>query len=233
MSKFCGNCGTELQDDAVVCSNCGMNVAPVVNVEQPQNPVNENITPAEKFVVVAKEKTVWLVDKMKSDKKFMSIVLGGVAGVLAIIVALVFILNLGGYNKAIEKYIDATYYGDVDAYLDSIPGDYLEDMLELSGMSEKDFKENFEKSYESILDSYVSKYGDDYTVDFEVVDEYELTDDDFEDVLDDFKALGISKKSITEAYEIEVEFTIDGSKRKDTVDKDFTAVKIDGDWYLQ
>ncbi len=233
MSKYCGNCGTELMDDAVVCTNCGMNVAPANNVTESQKNVDKNLTPAEKIAAYTKEKSVWFIDKMKSDKKFFGIVAGVAAGVVVLIVALIFISNLGGYNNAIEKYVDATYFGDADAYIDSIPDEYLDSMLKLSGMSEKEFKENFENAYESVLKTYKTKYGDDYSVDFEVVDEFKLEGDDYDELLDELKLLGIVKKSVSEAYEIEVEFTIDGSERKETVDKDFIAVKIDGDWYLQ
>ncbi len=233
MSKFCGNCGTELQDDVVVCTNCGMNVAPVNYVSEPQNNINDNLTPAEKIASVAKDKTIWFIDKMKNDKKLMSVVLGVAAGFVALIIALVVIFSIGGYNKAIQNYIDATYFGDVDAYVDCVPEEYLDSMLELSGKTKKEFKESFEKAYDSVVGTYKAKYGDDYSVDFKVVDEFELEGDDYDEFLDDLKTLGIAKKSVSEAYEIEVEFTIDGDKKRETVDKDFVAVKIDGTWYLQ
>lgn len=228
MSKFCGNCGAELQDDAVKCYNCGFNVAP-----QPAQSVNDenNLTPGEKIANFTKDKAVWLFNRMMSDKKLTGIVLGAVVGVIVVIVALCLILG-GGYETAIDNYIDAMYYGDVDAFFDSTPDIVLQKQLDEQGISESKYKEQLESLLEITQKTMTGTYGEDFDVDYEITYEKEVEGDDFEELLDDLKGQGIPKKSVSKAYKIEVEFSIDGENKDDTIDRDFKVAKIDGDWFI-
>lgn len=220
MSKFCGNCGTQLEDDAVVCSNCGCNLAPANN----GTPAAAGATPGENAVAFAKEKTGAFIGKLKSDKKFLGIVLGAVAAVIVLIVVLVLVFG-GGYKKAIDNYIDAMYYGDYSAYKATMPKEVLEDL----DISKDDFKEEFE----SIKDELEEEYGKDYDVSYDIIEEEKYNEDDLDDLRDRLKNYyGISKRSVTAAYDVEIELTIDGSEDEDTKELDFTIVKIDGDWYI-
>lgn len=228
MSKFCGNCGTELQDDAVQCFNCGFNVAP-----PPAQSVNndQNLTPGEKIANFTKDKAVWLFGKMKSDKKLTGIILGSLVGVVAVIVALCLIFG-GGYETAIDNYVDAMYYGDVDAFFDSQPDVLLEKQLDEQGITESKYKEQVESLLEVTHKTVITTYGEDFDVDYEVTYEKEIEGDDFEELLDELKGEGVPKKSVSKAYKIEVEFTIDGDKKDDTIDREFVVAKIDGDWFI-
>ncbi len=227
MSKFCGNCGTELQDDAVFCTNCGVSIAPQVE----ETAVASESTPGDAAVAAVKKGAVAFIDKCKTDKKFLGILLGAVAGVIVIIVALCLIFG-GSYEKAIDKYIDATYYGDMDAALEMIPGDALDEMLDAYDMTKKEFKEQMKEEWESEEEDLEDEFGKNIKVSYKVIDEEEMDEDDLDDLKDMLKEMGVSKKSVSKAYEIEVEFTIEGDDDEDTVEEDFTAVKIDGEWYL-
>ena len=46
MAKFCGNCGTQVPDNANVCSNCGTPFA-VAQPAQPVQPVQQPVQPAQ------------------------------------------------------------------------------------------------------------------------------------------------------------------------------------------
>ena len=41
MSKFCGNCGFEMDDAAVVCVNCGCQVVPPATAQPIQQPIQQ------------------------------------------------------------------------------------------------------------------------------------------------------------------------------------------------
>ncbi len=227
MSKFCGNCGTELQDDAVVCSNCGVNLAPKAEEAAPA----ADTTPADVAVAAVKKGATVFIDKCKSDKKFLGIVLGAVAGVVALIVVLCLIFG-GGYEKAIDRYVDANYYGDYDACLELIPDDMLDKMLDSMDITKKEFKEQFKEEWEDKKDRLEDEFGKDIKVSYKVTDEDKIDKDDLDEIKDGLKEMGISKKSITEGYEIEVEFTIEGDDDEDTEEETFNALKIDGEWYI-
>ena len=228
MSKFCGNCGTELQDDAVQCYNCGFNVVP--QPAQSENKAQE-LTPGEKIANLTKDKATWLFGKMMSDKKFTGIVLGAVVGVVAVIVALCLIFG-GGYETAIDNYVDAIYYCEVDAFFDSAPDFLIDKQIDEQGITKSQYKKQIESLLEVTHKTVITTYGDDFDVDYEITYEKEITGDDYEKLLDDLKGQGIPKKSVSTAYELEVEFTIDGDKKKDTVDRELTVAKIDGDWFI-
>ena len=227
MSKFCGNCGTELQDDAVQCYNCGFNVAPPQQTDNNSN----DLTPGEKIANFTKDTAVWLFGKMKSDKKLTGIVLGAVVGVIAVIVALCLIFG-GGYETAIDKYVDAMYYADVDAFFDSQPDILVQKELDDLGLSESKYKDQLESLLEITHKTVIATYGEDFDIDYEVTYEKEVEGDDFEELLDELKDEGVPKKSVSKAYKIEVEFSIDGDKKDDTLDREFVVAKIDGDWFI-
>ena len=72
MSKFCDNCGCELEDEALFCPNCGAQDAPV-------EPVAEEQTPAvEETVAEAPEK-----------KNLMTLIIASAALVVAVILLIV------------------------------------------------------------------------------------------------------------------------------------------------
>ncbi len=219
MSKFCGNCGTELQDDAVVCSNCGVNIAP----QQPEAAASapaSDATPGEVAVAAIKDKSLVFINKMKSDKKFMGIVLGSIAGVILVIVLLCVLMG-GGYKSAIENYFDAMQ-GDYDAYVACMPEDVFDDYLDYKDMSKKELKEEMEDSSDG-----------DLKVSYDILDTDELDEDDLDDIKDYLKEnLDISKKDVTEAIEVELEVTLKYDGEKMSNETDVVVVKIDGDWYV-
>lgn len=229
MSKFCGNCGAQLDDDAVVCSNCGCNIAPAAT---PASAETENATPGENAVAAIKAGTGKFFDKVKTDSNFRNIVIGIAAGFVALIVLIVVLVSVfgGGYKRAIDNYIDATFYGDYSAYKANIP-DAMWDSLKESGDALD--KEDYKEQYKMFKEYFEDQYGKNISVDYKVTDEDELDEDDLDDLRDELKSdYGIAKKSVTKAYELEVEFTIEGDDDEDSNEEIITVVKIDGDWYV-
>ncbi|MBR4322073.1 zinc ribbon domain-containing protein [Treponema sp.] len=70
---FCENCGTELENNAVFCTNCGAKTDVVVNIASPAN-------------LIQQIKAINVSEFLKSKGKFVAIV-AGVVLVLALIIA--------------------------------------------------------------------------------------------------------------------------------------------------
>lgn len=222
MSKFCGNCGTELPDEAVVCSNCGCNLAPVA--AQP-----DVATPGENAVAAVKDKTNEIIGKVKTDSKFRNLIITIAGGVVAAVVLIVVLVSVfaGGYKKAIDNYIDAFIFGEYDAYKACYPEKIWKN-LEDDATDKSEFKDSFKIIKEELKE----EYGKDIKVNYEILDKDEVDADDLDDIRDYLKeTFNIPKKSVTAAYEIEVKLTIEGDEDEDEDTTDFTLVKIDGDWY--
>lgn len=222
MAKFCGNCGAQLADDAVVCTNCGVNIAPQPQqapVQYQQAPMQQAYaggpTPADNAASAIKEKAGAFVNKCKTDKKFLGIILGAVAAVVALIVVLVLVLG-GGYESAIDNYMDANC-GDYDAYVDCFP----EDVFEL--MEKYDVAED-----EDDFDT-----GIDYDIDYEIVKEEAVDEDDLDDIKTFLKeSFDIAKSDVEEAVEAKVKMTISYGGEDMSNTMKLVVVNIDGDWYV-
>lgn len=244
MSKFCGNCGTMLPDDANVCGNCGTVLnkpqapvepqapaapfEPVAPFESnnpyvaPAQPPVQDKAPGEGFIDKIKKFVVGIIDRMKADKKFMTMVIAIAGGATALIAALIIVLCLlgGGYESAIQNKIDGVM-GDYDAYIDSVPEAYWDDH---DMPDEDDFEEIFENA-NTVLDEY--------DVDFEVIDEDEITGSSYSALKSAVRAKwGVSKQDIGDAYKLEVLFSRVTDDEDEFELETVTVVEIDGDWFV-
>ncbi len=211
MSKFCGKCGAELPDEAMFCTACGENFA--VAPEAPATPEND------------------FIKKIMEYKKFF---LPGAIALGAIIIVIVLIVALSSSPKdAVKNYVNGTFNGDYDAFIDMQPTEvweYMEKEYDQEMPDEKDFEE----IYESSLEALEEEYGKDVSVSYKVTDKDELDEDDLKDIRNTLKdTYDISKKDVTAAYELDVELTIEGDDDEETKDATFIVYKLNGDWYVQ
>lgn len=86
MSKYCQNCGTQMDDNAMFCSNCGFKVVNVAENQQVKQPFQE---PKEQYQQPIQQR-VGVLPKKKSKKKPILI--------SVIAVALVAVLAFGGFT---------------------------------------------------------------------------------------------------------------------------------------
>ncbi len=228
MSKFCGNCGTQLPDDANVCGNCGTNVAQMAAPAAPVAPASaapaENAsTPGENVVSAVKDKAGDFIGKMKSDKKFMTMVIaiaGGAVTLIAVLIVLLCVLG-GGYEKAIQNRYDAAL-GDYDAYIDCYPESYWDE-------HDMQDEEEFEERLEGLFDDYF----DEIDYDFEVVDEDEISGSAYSSLKDRIhERWGVSRKDIGDAYKVAVLMNTEIDDEDNYTLDDLIVVEIDGDWYV-
>ena len=234
MSKYCGKCGNQLPDDARICGYCGCVIeqapapAPVEPFVDPQpaapyQPVSTE-QPATSVGALDSVKNTanGLIGKMKTDKKFMFMVIGIAAGTFTIIIALILALCLGkGYTKAINNQLDAMQ-GDYDAYLDCVPESYWDDEY-IEFLDEDEFEEKYGQRFDLYYD---------VDIDFEILTETEIEGAEFTSLKENLvRNWGVSRKDIDSAYSLQVLFCSETDGVESYNVSRFIVVKIDGSWY--
>ena len=205
---FCKNCGAQIPDDSAVCSNCGTSTAPAKSAEG-------------SFDVNA------LVKKVTGNKYFIP----AVAGVAALLVIILLVSTLGGNAKVkpIKNYYNSILNEDLDKFLSLFP----EEVIEYKEDWYDDYEEYVEDSLEGTIEYWEDEYGKNLKNKVKVNDNEKMDEDDLDDLKDLLKDnYDLSKKSVTEAWEIECDITFAGKDDEDTDDYDFVVFKYEGKWYL-
>lgn len=219
MAKFCGNCGTQMEDNAAFCPNCG-------------NAVEVSASASK-----------------KTNNKLVGIIACAAVVVIALIIALTSGGNYKSVaKKYVESFLKFDYRGikstliyDVDELFEEL----VDTLVDQSGMSKKevfemlsdeldvkikDTDDIFRKMFEVAEKEIKDEYGK-YSVKVKVVDAEELDEDEIEDAVywQSFAGLDmeekINEKKIKKAYEVELKTTIDYAD--DDIDDDteeFTVV---------
>lgn len=219
MSKFCGQCGTQLPDEAMVCTNCGTPLA--------QMPVGNKTNDF-------KDKASNLLNKVKTDKKLLGIIIGAVALVIALIVVFSLLGGGGGsssYQAAIDNYVDIMN-GDADGIESLCPPEYWDYLEEESNVTVDEIIDDYEDNYDKVQKSLESRLGDNVEFSSEILGKEDISDSDLEEAADNLEEYGISEKDINSGYKLMVELTAKGDDDEQVQTVTIYAIEIDGDWYL-
>lgn len=242
MSKFCSNCGNQLPDEANVCTKCGKVLAEVpvqpqqtvpVQDTPPVQPNNDYYSQAPAFAQPVSNPNGF-ANKLKTDKKFMGIIIGAVAAIVAVVIILILLLgggsgDNGSYKGAVDIYIDVMN-GDADSVEYLCPPQYWDYLKDEEGTDMDEIIDEFETSYKSMAKMYEMSVGKNFEFSMEILDEEKMSDDDLEEALENIEDYGI--KEITDGYCLKVELTIEGDDDSKTQKATIYSVEIDGKWYL-
>lgn len=128
MSKFCENCGAEMEDTETVCKYCG----PQAEAAKANEPAAEG-----------------KASKAQSlDTKNIAII-GGIAAGVVILLVIIFSIFGKGYKKPIDNYFNGMIKGDVDKYLSAFP--------EFMDMADQIDEEDMEDMVDDLEDEYGEK----------------------------------------------------------------------------
>ena len=236
MSKFCGNCGNEIESGTLFCQNCGDSLS--------GTSLESNST------TLTNKKNKMLIPIL--------IVVVLVGGFLIKTVG-----NINGYERVAEKSITYLLEGKTNKirkYMAYDMVDVLDDIIELrmekEDMSRSEFYEDLDGQFGDIeidnaKDLYNALYGtafrmlenlyDDFSFDVEVVESEEIDEDELKDILGEEvdmleeADLDVSdyfkEKKVKKAYNVtcEVELKSDDSE---TEKIDIVVVKYKGDWCI-
>ena len=206
---FCGKCGNNVPDGAVVCPACGAptGAAPAPGAKKP----NKNL--------------------------IASIV--GVVVVIALVIVLISSCGGGSPESRAEDLVDAVYGGSGEDVWDAVNMDAYLDILVESGMLDEDEVDDtkddiineLDNMCERIQDSCEKQYGKDWDYEVEVTKVKDLKNSDlryFENSINgddtDFE--------VTEGVAVTVKVTVTGDEDDDFQKFPLEFYKVDGEWIM-
>jgi len=211
MAKFCGNCGTQLDDSARVCGNCG-------------TPLGNTIAGAPNMRSLDPEKEK---KRQKKTTELVKLFVGLAVLVLVVVVAISVITKFTGYNGLLRKTLAA--YKDYDINeLVSVSSD-------LYYYGTDDYAETyFENAVGNDMDYFEATVGHNYKLSFETNEIYTLSNRKFDSVLEDISWM-YSEFDLTLIEKIVVaDITVIAKQGNKTIrtNIEVTMSKEDGEWKL-
>ena len=183
MSKFCENCGAEMDDNQVVCPNCG-NGAEAAKVEETVSNATETTTKASSSA------------NKENLKKYG--IIGGIA--LAVIVILAIIINIlsSGWKKPIDNYFKGMQKANLKTYQKAYPHFY-NDKMDLDEDDMDDMKDRLE-----------DEYGEKIKITYKITKSEKIKKDDLKKVQEYIEKVYDEDVKITAGKEVKVKATIKG-----------------------
>lgn len=207
MAKFCGNCGTQLDDNAKICGNCGT----------PLEGTSTNI-PGLKVVDPEKQKKI----KKTVKRVFILAIL-----VVVAIVAFNIASQFTGYNGLLRKVMTAYENYDIDTLVSLSSDMYY--------YGEEDWVEYyFEYSVGDDLDSFESSVGHSYKLSYEVNETYVMSERKVDEMLNEIE-YSYSDFDVSIIEEVVVaDLTVTAKQGSKSVNQDMNIVmtKENGTWRL-
>lgn len=203
---FCGKCGTQIEDGAVSCPNCGVAVTPAPTP-------SDIIAPKGKRTINFK------------DPKTLGIIAGAVAVVL-----LVFLLFGGqSYKSAVNNFMEGVFEADGNQILKSIPDELIDQAMEESGMSRKEMASYLGDELGSMFEE-LDYYLDDWSVSHKITGTDKYDSDELAELKEDYKDYYDIK--IKDALIVEVEMTVKAAGMEESTEIEIGVIKIGSSWYV-
>ena len=205
MTKFCSNCGAEMDDSARICGACGV---PFDSANQPS--------------------MVTIEDPEKKAKTQKTVKTVGAAAVLLVILIIVIKIISGstGYNGLIKKVMNAYEKYDVDTIISLSSDVYFFEM--------GDYAEYyFDSAVSHTLDSLESRLSGDYKFSYEVENTNELSNRQFDKILNEFTtSTDIVDIDIDKIVSADIKITAKSGKKTSTENITLVMSRESGSWKL-
>lgn len=215
MSKFCGNCGTQLDDDARVCGNCGM---PCISDNSVAYTPNVNISVAKSMAPEKKNKV----------KLIAGLSIAGIALIIIAIIAVNIISSLFGYNGVINKAMNAFEDYNTET-LASMTNNFS-----YKSFDPDDIEDSISNAISYQYDKFEDKVGGNLKISHEIKKAEKLADRKYEKFLDFVEdTFHYDTNDISEVVSTKITVTAKGKEGKTTENVyDLYLIKEDGKWYL-
>lgn len=208
---FCKNCGAKLNPQDEFCPNCG------TKNETPQQPQQPDGMGADAVTAVPGGKKPFL----GMNTKGLLIAAGCIVVTAVLVIVLLCAFFGGGPKDVVKDYYKAIEKCDAKDLMDTVPKDYLKDLMDDNDLSRKELTNDVQ----DYLDKYYGDYND-IKVTFE--DKEKLDKDDFADYFDFEDASDLEVKKGVK-YELKVRYRSD--EKKDNESEDFIVFQYKGKWY--
>lgn len=202
MSKFCGNCGAQLDDNAIICGYCGAKINPI----QPINAGSVNIPGVSKISDPIKE---------EKNKKLVKIIIAAIAIIIVAVIAINIIAPFVGYKGAVKKSINALENEDSSAM-----ADIMSDMWNIEcDYSESDVESEADDIISSMMNELDDNVGYNIKISYSIEDTDKLSSKKFDSFMDnrlsDEYADEYSDINVKEIMVVDLKLTVKGSKGKE------------------
>lgn len=203
MAKFCGNCGTQLDDDARVCGCCG---TPVDGEKVKTKTINPGIK--------KKIKTIGILSLM------------GIVVLIAGIITFNTISYMNGYEKPIKEFVSAMSDFDIDKLLT------VSSEIGMTDDSMYDIDEKLSSVISSVLDNYELSVGYDVKLDCKVTESYILPERKYLEFINYIEEMYYYDTSyINDIVYAKVDIIAKGVDGEKTFsDQNVYVIKEDGKW---
>lgn len=232
MSKFCGNCGTVMDDAAVVCGNCGAPLAVAPAPAQKKKAPKIDVS-----AITGQLKGI--IDGVKKGDKSALLKCGIAGGALVVVLVLIIALFSGsGDEKVAEKLMKNFAKDKPEAIVKLLPAFAFEDKEYTESISENadesDWEDCFGDSIESFNKRMDAGYGfDEYSIKYELIDKSEYGKEylkNIEDNLDKFEEF--DDKKLKKAVSLTYKVVYKGKGEKVIGDVSVTVIKYGSKWCL-
>lgn len=226
MSKFCGNCGTVMDDAAMVCGQCGAPLAASANV---------NTGTQKKAVKFDASAITGVIDGIKKGDKG-ALIKGG-AAVAAVAVVFILIISIfagNGAEKTAEKFIKAFDKEKAESMVKLLPKFCFGETENGFEKDEEEWQDEFEKTIEDFKDSMDSEYDfDEFSIKYELLYSENYGKEYLKDIEDDFEEFkDFEEKKLKDAADLVYEVVYKGKGEKVIGKASFTVVKYGSKWYI-
>lgn len=214
MSKFCGNCGAQMDDSARVCGNCGtpFEMPTVSNARIPGVTYVDPEVKARKTAKIKKTLRITVI----------------IAVLVAVAILAVNIVSaFTGYKGTVRKIMNAFKEYDLNTIV-SLSSSYYD-----AREDESDVYDNFGDIISNALDSFEERVGHKYKFSYEITYSYKMSEHKFQDLIntlsyyDEFAA-----ENISEAMVVQVDAIAKEGNTRYIRKLKLTLTKEEGTWKL-
>ncbi|MGN1481043.1 zinc ribbon domain-containing protein [Porcipelethomonas sp.] len=203
MSKFCMQCGKEIEDDANICVYCG---------------ASQDGSGSSVGADVKKKSNVWVP-------------LVAAAAVVLLVLIIIFNLIFGaGYKKPIDNMMKSIETGKGKYLYKSMPEFLVE--YRYDDDKKDEIYDALDESMEYVVEMLEDEYGDDIKVSYKIKDKEKIKKKDLEKLEENIEDTYDEKVKVSKGYEVKIKIKIKGDDDKDEDTTTINVYKIDGDWCL-
>ena len=205
---YCGKCGTQIEDNALFCPNCG------------EKTLNSNTSTQQ---------------TTKTNIKRIALPTGIIAGVILVVVLAVSLLGGGGYKRTLDNYYKSHENNDADLMYDSVVAQYWIDYYNEGWGSAFD---RIQDDIEERIDDWDCGENIKITYKIENERQATKEQlEDLEDNIYDWYAYYVYDRdefSITDAYVLDIDFTVKGDEGTESFHypDGLLIIKENGKWRI-
>lgn len=209
---FCGKCGTQNDENAVCCVNCGAALndesSAVSNADAAVQPAQAGAANNNRKIGIA------------------------AAAIAALVVVFIFIGLFGGrsYKSVVKKYVQASFTADGKKMLSILPDEAVELACRDEAMTKRELIEYMTETIEDQIGHMDEIYGK-WSFSYKIVDVEDYSGREFRSMKEDYKdELDLNVKE-AKTVTVEITLTADGDEIV-SAEREIDVVKIGRSWYL-